>query len=93
MALLTKTKKILDQAIGGKKAGDSLAAAMVADATLDRRQLRELQIMLGDKKAAANIAAAIDASTGTVDDRSNRALKNAMITRAAAADMKSNIQG
>lgn len=92
MALDKKTKDILDQAMGSKKAADSLVAAMAADATLDSRQLRELEIALADKKAAADIAAAIDAPTGSISDRSEKALQNSMITKAAKDDMKEDIE-
>lgn len=93
MALDKKTKQILDQAMGGKKQADRIVAAMDADATLTSQEKRELEIALGDKKAAADIAAAIDAASGSISDRSEKALKNAMITDAAAADMKADIEG
>ena len=92
MALQKKTKQILDQRMGGKKQADRIAVAMAADAPLTKQEQRELEILLADKKAAADIAAAIDAPTGAISSRSDKILKTAMITKDAAADMKTNIQ-
>jgi hypothetical protein len=92
MALSSKTKEILAQALASRKASQELQAAIASDAPLSAKQLRELEIMLADKKAAADIASAIDAASGSISDRSNRALQNAMITKEAKDDLKSDIE-
>jgi len=92
MALSKKQKLILDEAMGSKAAADRLVAAIAADATLDKKAKRELEIAIADKKAADDIAAAIDAASGSISDRSYRALKNMMITKDAAAQLKSDIE-
>jgi hypothetical protein len=91
--LSAKTKAILDEAMGGKKQADELVAAMAADATLSKKQLRELEIALCDKQAAKEIAAAIDASAGSISKRSENALKAMMITKKAFEEMKAEIIG
>jgi hypothetical protein len=93
MALSKKTKLILDQAMGGKKNADALVAAMAGDAKLSSKELQQLEIALCDKKAAANIAAAIDAASGSISESAYKALKNMMITKAAAEEMKTEIEG
>lgn len=92
MALSKKTKQILDEAMGGKKQADDLVASINSDATMTKAQIRNLEIALADKKAAKDIAAAIDAPTGSISDRSYRALKNMMITKTAAAELKAAIE-
>lgn len=57
MALSKRTKDRLDIAMGGKKAADALVAKLEANAELDQRERRELEIAMCDKKAVAEIAA------------------------------------
>jgi len=56
MSLSARAKKLLDIAMGGKKAADALVAKLEANAELDQREKRELEIAMCDKKAAAEIA-------------------------------------
>jgi hypothetical protein len=56
MALSKDTKYRLDMAMGSNKAADALLAKIEANAVLSKRELRELEIAMADKKAAAEIA-------------------------------------
>lgn len=92
MALSAKTLSLLANALGSLAAAKELDAAITADATLTYKQLRTLEAALADKKAAADVAAAIDASSGTLSDRSQKAIRVMMITKAAADELIAAIQ-
>lgn len=56
MPLSKDAKYRLDMAMGGKKAADALIEKLEANAELSKRELRELEIAMADKKAAAEMA-------------------------------------
>jgi len=93
MALTAKQKKSLDMAMASKKDADALVTAMATDATLSADQLKRLEIALGDKKAAADAAAAIDASSGSITERTRGTLQEAMASKADGDALKAEIVG
>lgn len=55
MSLSAKNKYKLNIAMGSSAAADALLAKLASDSALSARELRELEIALADKKAAAEI--------------------------------------
>lgn len=98
MPLSTKAKKELIIAMGSKKDADALEASMDANTALTRDQLKRVEIMLCDKKRAAEMAAKI-ASPAQISEELKRDLEIALADDDQVADasdgessMESNIE-
>ena len=92
MALSKEAQKALDVALASQKDRKQLEADMAADAPISNDMKRKLAIALANDKAAADVAQAIDAASGSMSKDTEKEIDIAMSSKKLGDALKAEIK-